>query len=139
MKRSNGPKRKKRLRRTNTERKKALFEKQYGNDDYVAALHKEGCQIPDCRPTSGSRSEIQCDHTPTRAAGGTWRQMVPLCLYHHRLKHDVGVESFQAFYGIDLDAIATAMVLQHGHLVTGEPPPESEEPEDWHYEYELED
>jgi hypothetical protein len=111
-------KRKKGVKRVNPERKKRLFAAHYGNDAYVEALHKEGCQVSGCAPTSGSRAKIECAHHPTKATTGTWRDITPLCAYHHRVQHDIGVVSFEAFYGIDLKATNAAMVLQHGHLVT---------------------
>ncbi len=111
-------KRKKRLPAVNTIRKQALWKKQYGAAPYVEALHKEGCAVSGCSPTSTSRRKIECAHHPSRAAGGTWRDMIPLCYYHHRVQHDVGVVTFETHYGIDFKAVATAMVLEHGHLVT---------------------
>jgi len=122
MKRSNGPRRKKSLRKKNPERTAKLFAKHFGTSLYVQALHKEGCSVPGCRPTSASRAKIECDHNPTRGSGrATWRDMAPLCAYHHRIKGDLGLATFESFYGIEMAAINAAMVLQHGHLAEHPP------------------
>jgi len=134
-------KRKKRVKPVNAKRKKELWKKQYGTDSYVEALHKEGCSVSGCSPTSGSRAKIECAHHPSRGAGGTWRDMAPLCNYHHRVQHDAGISAFEAHYGIDLKAVATAMALEHGHLVTDpivEGKEFSSDPDEWEF-FDVED
>ena len=49
---------------------------------------------------------IELDHEPTRGAGGTARDMNPVCRGHHRQRDAIGVQTFQAVYGVDLRAEA---------------------------------
>ena len=52
----------------------------------------------------GERSEPH--HIPSRGAGGTDKDCVPLCTAHHREFHDIGEQSFAERYAVDLRAIA---------------------------------
>lgn len=48
-------------------------------------------------------------HVPTRGAGGVDKDTVPLCREHHREWHDIGEQSFDAKYGVNLRAVAKAI------------------------------
>lgn len=66
-----------------------------------AFVRRHDCSIPGCdgRP-------IDFAHVKTRGSGGHDAQGVSLCRTHHREQHDIGIETFQAKYKVDLFAIA---------------------------------
>ena len=43
----------------------------------------------------------EAHHEPPRSTGGTDRDTLPLCGYHHRLRHSQGVDSFWRSVGLD--------------------------------------
>jgi len=49
---------------------------------------------------------IEAAHVRSRGAGGTRRDLVPLCQGHHREQHARGVVTFEKTYGVNLDAEA---------------------------------
>ena len=69
-------------------------------------IRSRRCCVPVC---FGRR--IECAHVRTAANAGIavkppdW-SCVPLCAEHHREQHQIGVESFESKYRIDLTAIA---------------------------------
>lgn len=66
-----------------------------------AFVRRHDCCVPGC-----ADGPIQFAHAKSRGAGGHDSQGVALCLAHHREQHDIGIESFQKKYGIDLFAMA---------------------------------
>lgn len=54
------------------------------------------------------RYQMVCEpaHTKTRGAGGKRWDLVPLSPLLHSEQHTMGIESFQAKYGVDLPALA---------------------------------
>lgn len=52
------------------------------------------------------RGAVQAAHARSRGAGGTRRDLVPLCARHHREQHDVGLATFMARHRVDLIAAA---------------------------------
>ncbi len=89
---------KKSIRRRNPKRAKKRQEQAYGDKaKYIRSLpccvcHKPGPSDP--------------HHYPTRAAGGTSKDLVPLCREHHREFHDTGADTFQRRHYIDLKSRA---------------------------------
>lgn len=50
---------------------------------------------------------VDACHVKTRGAGGDDRgNLVPLCREHHREQHQIGIQTFQRKYGVDLAAHA---------------------------------
>ena len=73
------------------------------------------CLVPDC-----TRRPIDPHHHPTVGAGGTYRDLTPLCggMYgHHQEFHSVGQATFQASHGLDLKAAAEKIYRAGRHLV----------------------
>lgn len=66
-----------------------------------AFVRRHRCCVPGC-----AGAPIEFAHAKTRGSGGHDAQGVSLCLAHHREQHTIGIETFQARYGIDLFAIA---------------------------------
>lgn len=51
-------------------------------------------------------------HHPPRSRGGTDRDTVPLCTFHHRQSHDMGQDSFWAAYKTDWRAVRDEMRMR---------------------------
>lgn len=96
--------RKTRLAPANRERRTELYAQQYGQrGELIRAmpcllLGQDGCHGP-----------IEAAHVRSRGAGGTARDLVPLCAAHHREQHAHGVKTFQQKHDIDLRAAADAL------------------------------
>lgn len=56
--------------------------------------------------------EIEAAHVRSRGAGGDRRDLVPLCSRHHRQQHDVGIETFQKIYALNLGAHAARVAAE---------------------------
>ena len=81
------------------ERKKKRHEKQYG--ERAVAIKAMRCCVPGCAHWPSDAA-----HVKSRAAGGTKRDLVPLCHEHHMEQHSTGIKTFQEKHGIDLALIA---------------------------------
>ena len=65
-------------------------------------VRSHACCVPGCLD-----GPIDFHHVTTRGAGGSDKDGVGLChLPHHMEIHTIGIETFQAKYGIDLFALA---------------------------------
>ena len=110
-------KRRKPLRRSTTPikaRKADKSKRRFANlrdEAYQGWIRQQPCVISGCLY---NRDEIHAAHVKARGAGGVDRgNLVPLCARHHRFQHDTGMRSFQAFYHIDLAAVAAALDVQY--------------------------
>ena len=56
-----------------------------------------------------TRRQRELDAPQRLPAGGTRRDLVPLCAHHHREQHDTGVETFATRYQVDLAALAASV------------------------------
>ena len=57
---------------------------------------------------------VECAHVITRGAGGYDRaNTVALCTRHHRHQHDIGLDSFERVYEIDLTREALAALWRY--------------------------
>lgn len=92
------------LRPVNRERRTELYERQYGDRGEV--IRAMPCLL---LGQDGCHGSIEAAHVRSRGAGGTARDLVPLCAAHHREQHDHGIKTFAARYGLDLRAIADAL------------------------------
>lgn len=97
MKRGKGPQTRTPMKKRNAARKKKAYARDFG--DKAAYVRSLPCVI--CHEPGPSDPH----HHPTRAAGGTSKDLVPLCFAHHREVHE-GFESFEARHGIDMRAKA---------------------------------
>lgn len=116
--------RKARLAPVNRKRKAAAFKKNFGLK--AAWIRERDCAVAFRRPLrplpdSDSKTEdalivvgwlglcagpVEAAHAKTRGAGGTAADLVPLCQYHHRRQHMLGIKTFGARYGVDLAEMA---------------------------------
>jgi hypothetical protein len=81
---------------TKAKRKKERFARQFHSEEFVEWTRQSRCVVHSC--THGVPSE--CAHNPSRGAGGTWVDVSPMCGFHHRQQHHIGVKKFQRLYGI---------------------------------------
>ena len=88
--------RRSRIKPANPERLAKRRELQFG--DAAELVRWMPCRIPGCRIGP------PCDphHEPSRAAGGTAVDLMPLCHPHHIEVHAVGRRTFERAHGIDL-------------------------------------
>ena len=100
-------KRKTYLRRVNRQRRKKLYEIQFG--DYAQIIRGMGCCLEHCRFVPADPA-----HVKSRGAGGTKTDLVPLCHEHHRQQHQWGILKFQHVYKIDLAEIAAQLWEKYG-------------------------
>lgn len=87
------------LKKANRKRQRARFERAYGSPANVERIRNTPCVI--C-----GRTPSEAAHVRSRGAGGTWRDIVPLCSEHHREQHQVGIATFERRHKIDLAALA---------------------------------
>lgn len=102
VKRVEKPGRKTKLRQRNPERLARLRRKQFGEHaDFIRSLPcaLRGHDAGICGPSEAA-------HVRSRGAGGTAKDLVPLCQRHHAEQHSMGILTFQEHYEIDLQAIA---------------------------------
>ncbi len=93
------------IKKYNHKRRKKLYEIQFGaHADWIRAL---GCLVCNDRPSDPH-------HYPTVGAGGTAKDLTPLCSYHHTQFHTQGPETFQRTYGLDLKAESARLWAQNG-------------------------
>ena len=98
--------RRKRLRPRNPERRVELYERAFGDrGELVRAM-------PCLLLGSGCWGPIEAAHVRSRGAGGTRRDLVPLCARHHREQHDRGIRTFQERHGVDLRAAADQLAAE---------------------------
>lgn len=83
------------------ERRKKAFAKQFHSAAFVAWIHEQPCVVEDC-----FSDDIQIAHVRSRGAGGTYKDVVPMCVVHHGDQHAHGIRTFQAVHKINLMARA---------------------------------
>ncbi len=95
-----------RLRPVNRERKLERYEAAFG--DRAELVRAMPCLLlgTECW------GPIEAAHVRSRGAGGTRRDLVPLCSKHHREQHDTGIKTFAARHGIDLHAAADRLARE---------------------------
>lgn len=96
------------IRPKNPKRAAKLRKKQFGGAyrDLIVSL---GCCV--C-----GRSPSEPAHVKSRGAGGTAKDMVPLCSEHHREQHQIGIRSFERKHGIDLAELARVYWSRWGNI-----------------------
>ena len=106
------------IKRINAKRRRSSWLKRFGSKAYRAMVRAMSCLVPDCQ-----RSPIDAHHHPTVGAGGTYRDLTPLCSGidgHHTEFHSTGQATFQKKYGLDIKAAAEKIYRAGAHLVGGE-------------------
>ena len=94
------------LAKVNRKRKAKDWHKHFGSVSRVLAVNALGCAV--CREGPSENA-----HVRSRAAGGTWRDVVPLCWWHHREQHAIGWETFRRRYpDRDFDALAARLAVE---------------------------
>ena len=79
-------------------KKSEKYEREFG--DYAEVIRQSECCACSKSPPSDPH------HVRARGAGGTKKDLVPLCRDCHNTVHNIGIESFRTRYGIDLKTIA---------------------------------
>tara|TARA_R110000824_G_C15005808_1_gene656749 strand:+ start:397 stop:741 length:345 start_codon:yes stop_codon:yes gene_type:complete len=92
-------KRRKPINRRNAARMSKRFKRNYYSEAYVIAIKAMRCLICQRRP-------CHAHHVVTKAAGGDYKVLVPLCVVHHKELHDTGRKTFADKWKIDLTAKA---------------------------------
>lgn len=107
------------MNKVNRERRKRLHEKQFG--DYAHAIRL----LPCLALGQSCSGPVQAHHVSSRGAGGSQKDMVPLCAAHHALLHSMGKGSFGHRFMVDLEAESAALWEEwcgggeHREAVTG--------------------
>jgi hypothetical protein len=87
------------LKPSNPARKHDRFRRAFGSKARVEMIRREPCAV--CRSTPSENA-----HVRSRGAGGTWEDVIPLCPWHHREQHTVGLATFAARHQIALETVA---------------------------------
>jgi len=99
------------IKKVNPKRKKRLYRRNYG--ERAEVIREMPCVCADSLVYGGRiecSGSIQAAHVKARGMGGCngdRRSLVPLCAAHHRQQGDIGIESFQKMYFLDLEAKAS--------------------------------
>lgn len=119
MPRATEPMQRSRINPVNVERRARLFERQFLSDAYVAFIHSQPCAVRGCR-----RVDIVCAHVVrTRACGGRWYEMAPMCGRDwpgHHQKQEGRTAAFDREHGTDLEALAARLAMDWMIFTKGE-------------------
>ena len=88
-----------RINKINAARRSRRFKKHYWSEGYVIAIKTMPCTVCRARPS-------HAHHVKTKAAGGDYTHLVPLCPTHHHELHNSGVSTFSDKYRADLTSQA---------------------------------
>lgn len=91
------------MKRRNAKRAKKRYQEHFG--DKAAFVRSRPCCV------CGRSGPSDPHHHPSRGAGGTSKDLVPLCREHHNEFHgpNGGAETFQTRHSVDLKRIAATM------------------------------
>ena len=103
--------RKKRMRRKKNDGKR--FAKHFHSEERVRWIQAQPC------PSCGGEPCVNA-HRKSRGAGGTWRDVLPLCDTCHRDQHSWGWPEFEACSGIDGKALAAGYARAWDERTEGE-------------------
>lgn len=95
-----------RLRPVNRERRLERYAAAFGDRGELVRAMPCICLGNECH------GPIEAAHTKSRGAGGSRRDMVPLCARHHRRQHDRGIQTFEHETGVDLRAAAARIAVE---------------------------
>jgi len=93
------------LPRTNTKRRANNFVLAYGSEERVEWMHGMECA---CSSYPMCTFRIEVAHVISKKPNGRGGpdDTVPLCDFHHRTLHSLGIDTFQERYDVDLTALA---------------------------------
>lgn len=95
------------IKRVNKGRKARLREQQWGPPGWVQFVKSQRCCA--CH---GPYPEAA--HEPSRGAGGTWKDIVPLCAHCHRTRpgaiHQIGRRLFEEKNNLDLEEVKARLL-----------------------------
>lgn len=97
--RDNGLK-KSRINPYNKERRKKKFKRNFGSKERVEAVKGKECVVPNCNIKNCHNAHVKA--RGMGGSGGSKDNIVPLCPKHHREQGNIGIESFEAKYNLDL-------------------------------------
>lgn len=95
------------VRRINPKRRKKKFKEHFHSEERVKFINKLGCLI--------CKKPAQNAHIKSRAAGGTYRDIVPLCNDHHR-EQERSNQKFGKKYRLNLREEANKVNKLTGNL-----------------------
>lgn len=95
-----------RLRPVNRERRLERYAAAYGDRGALVRAMPCVCRGNECE------GPIEAAHVRSRGAGGTRRDLVPLCSRHHLQQHSKGIRTFECETGIDLAAAAARIAAE---------------------------
>lgn len=90
------------IQKVNPQRRQRNFTKAYGSEKRVAKVKSMPCLLHPNRPAENV-------HVVSKAAGGTYRDVVNLCRTCHNELHQIGITTFENKYGIDLKEEASVL------------------------------
>lgn len=94
LKPGKGPETRTPMKKRNNKRAKRRRERDFGaKAEYIRSMPCCAC---------GKDGPSDPHHHPSRGAGGTSADLVPLCFLCHREFHDAGADTFQARHEVDL-------------------------------------
>lgn len=91
------------MRRRNDARRRKRFARDFG--ERAAIVRAMPCLVGGI----ACSGDVQAAHVRSRGAGGTRRDLIPLCARHHCEQHDAGLRTFAARYQVDLAAAAASI------------------------------
>jgi hypothetical protein len=103
-----GPERRTPIKARNPKRRASRWTIAFGSPERVGKIRALPCCACGRLPSENA-------HVVSRSAGGTWRDIVPLCggpAGCHALQHRVGIETVQREWGVDLRALADRLARE---------------------------
>jgi len=66
-----------------------------------------------CNAGGYCSDKIDVHHVKSRGAGGTYKDLAPLCAWHHHCIHNEGKKTFAKRHSKDLAAVANSLFVEH--------------------------
>ena len=90
------------IRKRNPKRRKKRFDQAYHSLERVLWVKNGPCGVCGAEPSENM-------HIRSRAAGGTWRDVVRGCRVHHNELHQTGIKTFEERHDICLEYVAARL------------------------------
>ena len=82
--------------------------------DHDSFVRDAGCVVPECpRALKQMMVGTHAHHVKSRGAGGGYKDLVGLCLWHHDEIHKSGKRTFAERHGVDLASEAARLIQEH--------------------------
>lgn len=88
-----------RVKPSNPKRRKENFKKYYGSIERVKIINNTPCLCCSSLPSDSA-------HVKSKASGGTFTDLIPLCRIHHAQLHNLGTRNFETLHDINLTELA---------------------------------